>query len=112
MSLIKVGSFAPRIAAAVEPRTARPSRFAPFAFVAAIAAATALAHLALGGRYDAMRNELYFIVCGRHPDFGYVDQPPLAPLIAAAIQLFSFNVWRPRLPAAVGATVLVVVSAA
>jgi hypothetical protein len=34
-------------------------------------------HLIVAGRYDIFRNELYFIVCGRHPDFGYVDQPPL-----------------------------------
>ena len=65
----------------------------PLAFVAAVAIATALLHLALGGRYDAMRNELYFIVCGRRPDFGYVDEPPLVPLIAAAAQLFGVNVW-------------------
>jgi hypothetical protein len=37
----------------------------------------ALLHLAVAGRYDIFRNELYCIVCGRHPDFGYVDQPPL-----------------------------------
>ena len=94
------------------PSPLRISRFAPLAFVAALAVATALVHLALGGRYDAMRNELYFIVCGRRPDFGYVDQPPLAPLIAAATQLFGVNVWLLRLPAAIAATALVPLSAA
>jgi len=98
--------------AAGKPGSARVARLAPWAFVAGAAVVTALAHLALGGRYDAMRNELYFIVCGRHPDFGYVDQPPLAPLIAATTQLFGVNVWLLRLPAAVAATALVVVSAA
>jgi hypothetical protein len=44
----------------------------------------AIVHAATAGRYDAQRNELYFLVCGWHPDFGYVDQPPLVPLIAAA----------------------------
>jgi hypothetical protein len=51
-------------------------------YVWAITAATALVHLLLAGRYDLMRNELYFLVCGRHPDFGYVDLPPLVPLLA------------------------------
>ncbi len=79
--------------------------------VCAITAATALLHLAVAGRYDVFRNELYFIVCGRHPDFGYADQPPLVPLIAAATQIFGINVWLLRLPAVLAATALVPLSA-
>ncbi len=78
----------------------------------AITLATAVLHLAVAGRYDAFRNELYFIVCGRHPDFGYVDQPPLVPLLAAATQAFGDNVWLLRLPAAAAAIALVPLSAA
>jgi len=78
----------------------------------AITAATAVLHLAVAGRYDIFRNELYFIVCGRHPDFGYVDQPPLVPLLAAATQAFGINVWLLRLPAAAAAVALVPLSAA
>ena len=48
-------------------------------YVAMLIVATGAAHLALAGRYDIFRNELYFIVCGWRPAFGYVDQPPLAP---------------------------------
>lgn len=53
-------------------------------YVTALTLATCAIHLAVASRYDIFRNELYFIVCGWRPAFGYVDQPPLAPLVAAA----------------------------
>jgi hypothetical protein len=55
-------------------------------------------HLAVNGRYHIFRDELYFIVCGQHPALGYVDQPPLVPLIAAGFHaLFGANAWALRL---------------
>jgi Dolichyl-phosphate-mannose-protein mannosyltransferase len=71
----------------------------------------AIVHAATAGRYDAQRNELYFLVCGWHPDFGYVDQPPLVPLIGAATQLFGISTWMLRLPAVVAAVALVFLAA-
>lgn len=72
-----------------------------------VAAIVAIVHLLCAGRYGFFVNELYFIVCGRHPAFGYVDQPPLVPLIAAATQFAGAHVWLLRLPAVLAAALLV-----
>jgi 4-amino-4-deoxy-L-arabinose transferase-like glycosyltransferase len=72
----------------------------------------AVIYLTLAGRYDAFRNELYFIVCGRHPAFGYVDLPPLVPLIAAATQMAGNSTWLLRVPAIVAALALIPITAA
>jgi hypothetical protein len=72
-----------------------------------VAALVAVVHLLVVGEYGAFRNELYFIVCGRHPAFGYVDQPPLVPLLAAVTQSAGIHVWLLRLPAVLAAVFLV-----
>lgn len=68
------------------------------------AVATFVLHLAANPHYGFFRDELYFIICGFHPAWGYVDQPPLVPLLAAGSQLFGHSLVLLRaLPAAFAA---------
>ncbi len=52
------------------------------ALVASIAAVKLLVHLYAGRHYGYFVDELYYLACSRHLDWGYVDQPPLIALIA------------------------------
>jgi dolichyl-phosphate-mannose-protein mannosyltransferase len=51
-------------------------------------AAALLVHLLTNRRYGYFRDELYYIVCARHLDFGYVDQPPLSIWLLRLSQMF------------------------
>src|SRR5437660_1823327 len=51
------------------------------ALIAFFSAAALLADLLTSGRYGYFLDELYYIACARHLDFGYVEQPPLSILL-------------------------------
>src|SRR5689334_4287041 len=68
--------------------------------VVVVAAGVGALLLATAGRYDYHRDELYFRELGRHPAWGYVDQPPLTPLLGrASTAVFGDTLWAFRLPA-------------
>jgi len=73
-----------------------------------IAAADLALHVALAGRYGYWIDELYFIACGEHLDWGYVDHPPLIAVVAALSRaLFGDSLRGIRLASAVTGAALV-----
>jgi hypothetical protein len=63
-----------------------------------LAVASFALHALANGHYGIFRDELYFIVCGDRPDWGYVDQPALVPLLASwAHAIFGDFLWGFRL---------------
>lgn len=52
-----------------------------------LAAFKLVLHLLTNGHYGYFRDELYYIACSDHLDWGYVDQPPLIALLTKAARL-------------------------
>jgi 4-amino-4-deoxy-L-arabinose transferase-like glycosyltransferase len=73
-----------------------------------IAAAYVVLELAVSDRYGFQQDELYFLIASHHLAFGYVDQPPLAVLLARTTDLFGVNPAAIRiLPALAGGAIVV-----
>lgn len=72
-------------------------------------------HLATLKGYGIFRDELYYLACANHLDWGYVDHPPLSILVLAVFRaLLGDSVEAIRFPAALcgAATTLLAVSTA
>ncbi len=73
-----------------------------------IAAIFVAFELAVSGRYGFLQDEMYFIEAGRHLAFGYVDQPPLAPLLTRVTDVLGVTPTAVRIaPALAGGTVVI-----
>jgi hypothetical protein len=71
-----------------------------------------LFHLALLPGYGVFRDELYYLACGRHPGWGYVDHPPMVGWVAWVVhQLAGDSHLALRVVAAVAAAATVFVAA-
>lgn len=69
------------------------------------------AELAFSGRYGFLQDELYFIVAGHHLAFGYVDQPPIAPLLTRITDIFGVSPTAVRIIPALAGGAMVVAAA-
>ncbi len=60
----------------------RPLLLNDLAILLYLSLLTVLIHFLANGGYGYFRDELYYMACGRHLAWGYVDQPPFVALMA------------------------------
>jgi 4-amino-4-deoxy-L-arabinose transferase-like glycosyltransferase len=81
------------------------------AAVAVVAVAKLLLQLATASRYGYFGDELYFMACGEHLDWGYVDQPPLIGVVAWVVRhTLGTSLLAMRLPSALAGAGLVLLT--
>jgi hypothetical protein len=75
-----------------------------------VAAALVVFLLTISGRYGFHRDELYFIEAGERLAWGYVDQPPLVPVVARLTGPFDHSLFALRLLPALAAGAMAVLA--
>jgi 4-amino-4-deoxy-L-arabinose transferase-like glycosyltransferase len=96
--------------AVVSKANREPSPFASgTAIVLYVAFVRFVLYFIAGPNYGYFRDELYYLACGEHPAWGYVDQPPLIAWIAWCLQYtIGTSIWALRLlPALAGAATVI-----
>ena len=97
---------------------AKPELVQPFAETPSLAldllfgmtAGVLLLHILLSGRYGYFRDELYFLDCGRHLAWGYVDMAPLIALVARFALLLGGSLQVVRTIAGIGGAGIVAIT--
>jgi hypothetical protein len=70
-------------------------------------------HLYFNNRYGYFRDEFDYIICGRHLAWGYVDQPPLVPVLSRiTLAIFGDSLRAVRLIPALSAAGLIMLTGA
>jgi len=88
-------------------------RRSPGAPLLAIVAAKVAVTLGTDGRYGFHRDELYYVVSGRHLALGYVDFPPVTPVLARVSEaVFGHSLVGLRVPALLAGVAVVLLTAA
>jgi hypothetical protein len=106
-----MSAITPAVVAAKEPR--KPSVFkSGMAIVLYVALVRIALYFLAGPHYGYFRDELYYLACGEHPAWGYVDQPPLIGWIAWLLQhTIGTSLWALRLlPALAGVATIILAS--
>ena len=81
------------------------------AIVLYVASIRIILYLFAGPNYGYFRDELYYLACGEHPAWGYVDQPPLIGWIAWLLtHTIGTSLWALRLLPALAGTATVILS--
>jgi hypothetical protein len=93
------------------PRGTRSDRTG-LLLVGGIALARLALNVAFHGRYGYFRDELYYIACSDHLDWGYVDHPPLSIAILKLTRLIAGDsLFAIRFPAALATALTAVLTA-
>ena len=78
------------------------------AFPFFIALAAFIVHLAFIGQYDYFRDEFYYVACGQHLAWGYVDHPPLIGVISRiTIAIFGKSIFAIRILSVLAGTLVI-----
>ncbi len=79
--------------------------------VVGIAAVSFVLHMIFNNRYGYFRDEFDYLICGNHPAWGYVDQPPLVPILSRIFRtLFGDSLRAIRLMPALAVSATIILS--
>jgi Dolichyl-phosphate-mannose-protein mannosyltransferase len=73
-------------ACVLPPRSHRNRFIGGFALVAYLALVRVALYWVAAPNYGYFRDELYYLACGEHPAWGYMDQPPMIAWVAWLLQ--------------------------